>query len=139
MDVGQYIPGISGRRAFLAHWAETLDFYHKQQLVDEFFNPSTTDNARMNTLSQYQVQYILWGPNERSIGSVNPDQLPYLIPVFTSKTVNLYQVITLSNSTHLPITQPSVFKNKGRVHELVGMTHLKSSFSLKTNDGNCLQ
>ncbi len=29
LDVGQYIPGITGRRAFLAHWAQTLDFYSK--------------------------------------------------------------------------------------------------------------
>jgi hypothetical protein len=32
LTLGQYVPSTTGNSAFLAHWAETLDFYTKQRL-----------------------------------------------------------------------------------------------------------
>jgi hypothetical protein len=79
-DPGQYIPGISGRRAFLAHWAQTLDFYEKQEMVAEVFARDVDDQRRREILQKYSVDYIMSGrrkkdwpirPADRSILSEN--------------------------------------------------------------------
>jgi hypothetical protein len=45
LTIGQYIPAYTGAHAFLAHWAQTLDFFGKSRMVDEFF-AAGTDNQR---------------------------------------------------------------------------------------------
>ena len=42
LDIGQYIPALSNNHAFLAHWANTVQFYDKQKRVEEFYTPATT-------------------------------------------------------------------------------------------------
>ena len=37
LTIGQYVPSVAGNSAFLAHWAQTLDFFEKRRLVGEFF------------------------------------------------------------------------------------------------------
>lgn len=93
LEEGQYIPGISGRRAFLAHWAQTLDYYHKQELVAAFFNPGTPDTDRWKTLDQFQVDYVLAGPAEQALGGYDPGSSTFLKRVFTSGQVEIYQVV----------------------------------------------
>jgi hypothetical protein len=57
--LGQYVPSASGNSAFLAHWAETLDYYTKQRLVRQFFEPTSTDLDRAAILDAYDVRYVL--------------------------------------------------------------------------------
>ena len=90
--MGQYIPGLAGNRAFLAHWAMTLDLYRKQDIVQSFFNPAWPDDKRQQTLATYQIRYVLWGQAEQSLGSLDPASLPYLTEVFSAPKAKLYQV-----------------------------------------------
>ena len=40
LTIGQYIPAMTGSHAYLAHWAQTVDFFTKTAAVEDlFWNP----------------------------------------------------------------------------------------------------
>jgi len=69
---GRYIPGISGQIAFLSHWAQTVDFFQKRNLVDQFFSANATEEERNQILSNYSIDYIIYGPAEQQLGDFDP-------------------------------------------------------------------
>src|SRR5262249_189165 len=46
LNTGEFVPALTGARSFIGHWAQTLDFYGKRDMVSSFFNPVTTDVQR---------------------------------------------------------------------------------------------
>jgi uncharacterized membrane protein len=93
LTIGQYLPSVTGRRAFLAHWAQTLDFYGRRQAVAEFFDAGRTDRDRRHLLQQQGVRYVFHGPEERALGSYQPKDAPFLRSVFAAGETAIYQVV----------------------------------------------
>ncbi len=83
LTLGQYVPVLSGKHAFLAHWAQTVDFYTKERLVQKFFDAASDDAWRQTILDEYGVDYVLVGPAERALGAFEPAQAPYLKLVYS--------------------------------------------------------
>lgn len=92
LTTGQYIPALTGTNAFLAHWAQTLDYYGKTEMVQEFFNPATSDARRKQIIDQYNVRYIFYGPAEEALGAYNPGSSPLFSFVYASPLVKVYAV-----------------------------------------------
>ena len=84
VTVGQYIPMLTGARSFLGHWAQTLDYFGKTEMMESFFNASTGDDVRQNILREYSVDYVLYTPQEQAFGTFDPASAPYLQEVFSS-------------------------------------------------------
>jgi uncharacterized membrane protein len=93
LTTGQYIPALTGTNAFLAHWAQTLDFYGKSEMVQEFFNAATSDARRQQILQNYHVRYVFYGPAEKELGAYNLDRSSLVKSVFTTPTVKVYAVL----------------------------------------------
>ncbi len=93
LTVGQYIPAVSSNTAFLAHWANTVNFYDKEERVSQFFDAAAPDAQRIQTVSTFQVDYIVAGPAERELGSYAPGHAGWLKPVFETPSVTVYQVV----------------------------------------------
>lgn len=95
---GQYIPAKTGMFVFLGHWAQTLDYFNKREMVSEFFDPTTTDDRRQQILQncnpnyECDVDYILYGPAERLLGDYQPESAPFLEKIHSENTVELYRV-----------------------------------------------
>ncbi len=92
LTVGQYIPALSGNTAFLAHWAQTVDFYDKQERVSCFFAAATTDEERLETVRTFGVDYIFSSPAERELGNHDPASTPWLTRVYSNSQVSIYRV-----------------------------------------------
>lgn len=92
LNTGQYVPMLTGAHAYLAHWAQTVDYYDKSKAVQEFFSTQTTDAQRMAILRQGRVTYVLYGPSERQIGDPNLAVADYLKAVYSNTLVRVYQV-----------------------------------------------
>ncbi len=90
--LGQYVPALTGQHAFLAHWAQTVDYYGKQALVAEFFDAATPDARRQALLAEYSVDYVLYGPVEQALGGYNPEAAPFLESVFATSAVRVFRV-----------------------------------------------
>ncbi|HVN55445.1 MAG TPA: hypothetical protein VMT46_14010, partial [Anaerolineaceae bacterium] len=87
LAIGQYIPALSGQRAFLAHWAQTVDFFHKRDLVKEFYADDGDFALKLRTLRDFDVRYVFYGSEEQKLGSFRPDGLDELAPVYRSGQV----------------------------------------------------
>ena len=94
LDTGQYIPVLSGQRAFLAHWAQTVSFYDKRDRVGRFFDAAVGDEDRAETVYSFGVDYVLHGPAERRLGDYDPSTTPWLALVFSAPQVDVYCVQT---------------------------------------------
>lgn len=90
--VGQYIPSLSGNKAFLAHWAQTVDFYEKTEMVERFFDAQTDDGYRLSIIREFDVRYVLRGETERALGRYDPNTSPYLVEVFSTPRAQVFQV-----------------------------------------------
>jgi uncharacterized membrane protein len=86
------VPAGSGNTAFLAHWAQTVDFYDKQERVARFFDAAAPDEERTATLRAFGVDYVLYGPAERALGDYDPGAAPWLELVFATPGVDIYRV-----------------------------------------------
>jgi hypothetical protein len=92
LTFGQYIPAHTGARAFLAHWAQTVDFFEKQRLVDQIFNQHSSVETANAIIEQYDVDYIVCGPAERAIGSCDLVTTELGSTVFETPEVQIIKV-----------------------------------------------
>ena len=92
LTVGQYVPAISGNTAFLAHWAQTVGFYDKQDRVARFFDAATPEAERAETIRASGVGYVLHGPAERALGEHDPADTLWLALAFSTPQVDVYRV-----------------------------------------------
>jgi uncharacterized membrane protein YozB (DUF420 family) len=92
LTLGQYVPALSGNTAYLAHWAQTVDFYDKESRVARFFDAPTSDQERAETLRAFDVGYIIHGPAERVLGEYDPASTPWLELAFSAPQAQVYRV-----------------------------------------------
>lgn len=88
--VGQYAPVETGAHAFLAHWAQTVDYYGKEAAVARFYAEDGLDVERVQIIADFGVDYIFHGPAERMVGSVALDDNPNFERVFARGDVAIY-------------------------------------------------
>jgi len=93
LTTGQYIPMLTGAHAYLAHWAQTLDFFGKSDRVADFFAKEAQPKQQKTILQEGNVQYIFFGPAEQALGSAGLTGLPGLTVVFSDGPVTVYQVM----------------------------------------------
>jgi hypothetical protein len=92
-EVGNIIPARIGRRVVWGHWDETAFYEQKKTDVSLFFAGNTPDAQRQSVLGRYSVDYVLYGPPERSLGDFDPEGVSYLRPSFSAGAVTVYQVV----------------------------------------------
>lgn len=97
LEYGQHVPVRSDARAFLAHWAGTLDFFDKKVMVREVFDPATSDMRRREILSAYGVTYIVARGRDQA-ATLDPAVGRYLTVVFSEGDTTMYRVTPV----HLP-------------------------------------
>ena len=94
LSLGQYVPAETGKHAFLAHWAQTVDFYGKSAQVEAFYSSETPEDERRRILDDFGVDYVLVGPAEQAIGAYSFAASSEFVPVFTSPSTTIYAPVT---------------------------------------------
>ncbi len=92
ITIGQYVPAFTNSYVFLAHWAQTADYYDKVRRVRQFFDDHAPENARIETVRTFAVDYVFYGPAERAEGDYDPGRLRWLTQVFSTPQVTVYRV-----------------------------------------------
>jgi hypothetical protein len=89
---GTRLPALTAVRSFLGHWALTPYVQRRLEDVRLFYNENVSDSARISLLRNFGIDYVYYGSEERELGGFAPGRTDYLIPVYTSTTVQLYKV-----------------------------------------------
>jgi hypothetical protein len=98
LEIGQVVPALTGGRAFLAHWAQTLNFLDKRDQVAAFYSDGMSDAERLELLTRFGVDYVFHSPEERKLGDYDPGSAPFLREVFRDGGAAVYQVIAETTS-----------------------------------------
>jgi uncharacterized membrane protein len=96
LELGQYVPAETGAHAFLAHWAQTVDFYGKSEMVSRFFDSQTSEAERLQIVTDYDVDFILLGPAERALSAEELSDLPSFQEVYAAGKVKILKPISSS-------------------------------------------
>jgi hypothetical protein len=96
LDFGQFVPARSDARAFLAHWAGTLDYFDKQHQVEQVLSLTTSDQERLRILRQYSVTYVVVREQDAPRALFTPVVADYMMPVFENGQVTIYRSNLLS-------------------------------------------
>lgn len=97
LDMGQFVPALTGARSFIGHWAQTLDYYGKKDMVEAFYKSETSDAERQRIVDTYNASYIIYGPQEARIGSYDPSTAAFLNEVYNEGGVKVYKVTSHQN------------------------------------------
>jgi hypothetical protein len=89
---GQYVPMFTGAHAYLAHWAQTVDYFNKRDAVATFFASDATDAERQQILKAHSVDYVLAGPAEQALGAYDPSAAQFLALTHETPAVRVYAV-----------------------------------------------
>lgn len=89
---GNVLPGFTGRRTYVGHPVETLEYEMKRRHVETFFRDEESPERQAAFLDTNKISHVFWGPLERSTGSFDPKTKSFLEPVSVGQTISLYRV-----------------------------------------------
>ena len=87
------IPAYAGRRVYAGHGVETPNFGQKQLEVNWFFSQNRPEEIEKKFLAKRKIDYIFYGPAEKSLGQYDPDIKSYLREVYSNSSVEIYERI----------------------------------------------
>jgi hypothetical protein len=90
---GNALPAWAPLRVVIGHGPESANLASLLPQVEAFYQSQTSDAERLKFLQAFHVRYVFWGPNERSLGSWDPKDAPYLTRVFQSGEYEVYEVL----------------------------------------------
>lgn len=90
---GNLLPARTGLRVYVGHGHQTINWGQKVSFVTQkFFRTSYSNADRRKFLIDKNIAYLLYGPDERSLGDFQPQTATYLSPVFSDGDVSVYRV-----------------------------------------------
>ena len=88
---GNLIPARIGRKVFIGHEMETIDFARKKELMQAFFTQMSGEE-RCALLEKYGISLIFFGPYERAIGHLSPGELNCVEKIYQEDGVEIFRV-----------------------------------------------
>jgi len=92
-QTGNYLPARVHARAFVGHGPESIRGDEKRAQVARFFDATTGDVWRQDLLSEYSVDYVFWGSEERNLGAFDPRAAAYLQTIYEQDGHSLFEVV----------------------------------------------
>lgn len=89
---GNIIPGVTGRKVYIGHKAQTNNFDGKVRLINKFILDKNADSA-YKFLKDNHITYVFVGNDDTMLTyGFKPDAKPYLIKVFDEGGARVYRV-----------------------------------------------
>ncbi|GAB4112065.1 MAG: hypothetical protein Fur005_14250 [Roseiflexaceae bacterium] len=88
LEIGQFVPMWSDSRAFVAHWANTLDYFRKVELARQVMDPAMPVAERDALLDQFAITYLIYEGSDPAVWAA----APRYSEVFRSGDAVIYRV-----------------------------------------------
>jgi hypothetical protein len=93
LETSQFIPRVSGQKVLSGHDMLTAYYDRKNAEVQKFFALRGDDQFKREMIKYYHVDYVLYGPDERRLGEMRPEQYPWMKKVYQHGDVTLYRIV----------------------------------------------
>jgi hypothetical protein len=91
-DTSNAVPAWAPVRTIIGHGPESIRLAQIQPRVEAFYHADLTSVEETQLLQEFQVGYVIWGPEERDLGNRNPAAVPGLKLVFQNTTYQIFEV-----------------------------------------------
>jgi hypothetical protein len=91
-ESGNPLPAWAPLRVVIGHGPESANLSRLRPLVSAFYSVGATDFDRLEFLRKENVNYVFYGPAERSLGSWDPSQAAFLRQVYDDGINQIYKV-----------------------------------------------
>ena len=92
-DTSNALPAWVPARTLIGHGPESIHLAEIQPEVEGFYQSSTSDQARLDLIQKFQIDYVFYGPEERALGDWSPDSFDRLSPVYQDGDWKIYRVL----------------------------------------------
>lgn len=92
IEFGQFVPVWSDARAYIAHWAGTLDFFTKRENARIVLDPTTPASQRRRLLDEFSVSYVVMRDRDGARAELSQQGAAELEIVYENATVSVYRV-----------------------------------------------
>lgn len=92
LGIGVYIPGRTGRKVYLGHYDQTVNFPEKLKYLGKFYDESTSDDFRLALLKINNIKYIYYGEFERYMGTFKINESSFLEKCYENEGVKIFRV-----------------------------------------------
>jgi hypothetical protein len=94
-ETGNALPAWAPMRVVIGHGPESVNLAELRPQVAAFYSQETSHEGRLDFLRQFDIRFVFWGPAERELGNWDPNQAPYLRPLYQ---VGAYSVFEFDRS-----------------------------------------
>ncbi len=88
---GNLIPALSIRPVYLGHWGQTADVNNKLKQTKSFLK-TENDEVRSAFLKTNKIDYLFFGPEEKTAANFDPSDDKYLKKVYYNEEISIYKV-----------------------------------------------
>lgn len=92
LEINQHVPPSTDARAFLAHWAGTLDYYTKEAAAATVLDPATPADERRRLLAHYGVSYVVVRDVDSPRAAFAASAAGDLEQVYANATASIFRV-----------------------------------------------
>ena len=81
-ETGNALPAWAPLRVVIGHGPESAGLANLRPQVTAFYSSGAPDSTRLELLRDFNVHYVIWGPDERALGDWDAAQASFLLPVY---------------------------------------------------------
>jgi len=89
---GNYVPRLSGQRVFIGEDMLTNELDARQRDIRLFYSKDWDDGKRLGLLHRFGIGYVYYGPDERKLGTYDPDGAAFLTRVYNDGGIQIFEV-----------------------------------------------
>jgi len=93
-QTGNALPAWAPVRVLIGHGPESAGLETVEPRVEAFFGPAPSNSERLSLLREFNITYVFFGPEERSLGVWDPASLAPLHLVYDEAGYEIYEVFS---------------------------------------------
>jgi hypothetical protein len=92
-ETANNLPAWAPLRTVLGHGPESINAAELSPEIALFFNEKGSDQARLDLIAEFNIKYVILGPDEQKPGSWNPDQSRFVELDYQESPYKVYRII----------------------------------------------
>lgn len=93
-QTGNALPAWAPVRVLIGHGPESAGLETVEPRVEAFFGSAPSNSERLSLLREFNITYVFFGPEERSLGVWDPASLAPLHLVYDEAGYEIYEVFS---------------------------------------------
>jgi hypothetical protein len=92
-ETSNALPAWAPVRTIIGHGPESIHMTQVMPAVEGFYQADLKQDERTKFLREFNIRYVIWGPGERKLGDLNPEEITGLKLIFQNTTYQVFEVV----------------------------------------------